>query len=205
MNFLSLYKRKLLYNLKKKFNIDSANTEKSSLEELFIHYGTDKSNKGHGYTKFYEKHLNTYKNDKINILEIGSFSGSSASSFSKYFPLSKVFCLDINISKFKYRSKQINVFGLDVSNSNQVNKFHPFQTGLIYRIAQNTLYVAHLDGTLIIDDFKLESEDQKIMLGDRLYTPVALLEASLTQRIQYSPDGSVFRVKNRDYNNNVKQ
>ena len=38
-------------------------------------------------------------------------------------------------------------------------------------------------------------KDRKIMLGDRLYTPVALLEGSLTQRIQYSPDGSVFRVK----------
>jgi methionyl-tRNA formyltransferase len=79
--------------------------------------------------------------------------------------------------------------------SDQGEKFHPFQTGLIYRKAQNTLYVAHPDGALIIDGYKLESEGRKIMLGDRLYTPVALLEGSLTQRIQYSPDGSVFRVK----------
>ncbi len=79
--------------------------------------------------------------------------------------------------------------------SDQGEKFHPFQTGLIYRKANNNLYVAHPDGALIIDDFKLESEGGKIMLGDRLYTPVTLLEESLTQRIQYSPDGSVFRVK----------
>ena len=123
MNFLSLYKRKLLYNLKKKFNIDSANTEKSSLEELFIHYGTDKSNRGHGYTRFYEKHLNNYINKTINILEIGSYSGASAASFIKYFKHSTVYCLDVNISNFKYSYKNIFVTGLDISNKKMINKF----------------------------------------------------------------------------------
>ncbi len=130
MNFLSLIKRKFLFTIKKKINIDLENNPSSSdLESLFIHYGTDKAEnwkhnqKGHGYTKFYENHLNNLREKKINILEIGSYSGGSAAAFSKYFKNSKIFCLDVNISNFKYYSKKINVFGLDISNINMVEKF----------------------------------------------------------------------------------
>ena len=41
---------------------------------------------------------NTYINfqqKKINLLEIGSFSGASAASFAKYFSNSSIFCIDI--------------------------------------------------------------------------------------------------------------
>jgi len=124
LNFLSLHKRKLIYNLKKKINIDlDALIPNKSLEELFVHYGTDKSNKGHGYTKFYEKHLNKYTDRSINILEIGSFSGASAASFAKYFKYSKTYCLDVNISNFKYASKNIFVHGLDISNEKSIERF----------------------------------------------------------------------------------
>jgi len=131
VNFLSLYKRYFLYKIKKKINIDkNSNFQNHSLEEIFIHYDTDKANlwssdkkKGHGYAKFYEKHLNSIKDKKIKILEIGSAAGASASSFSKYFSNSKIFCVDINISPFKYSSKQIQVFGLDITNPNQVSSF----------------------------------------------------------------------------------
>ena len=100
MNFLSLYKRNFLYKIKKKINIDeNLNFQKKSLEEIFVHYDTDKANTwsngqktGHGYAKFYEEHLKPFKDKKINILEIGSAFGASASSFSKYFVNSKIFC-----------------------------------------------------------------------------------------------------------------
>ena len=124
MNFLSLYKRKLLYFLKKKVNIDLDDLKKvNTLDEIFLYYGTDKSSKGHGYTKFYEKHLNNFINKPINILEIGSYSGASAASFVKYFKKSNLYCLDINISNFKYSSKNIIVYGLDISNKKMIRKF----------------------------------------------------------------------------------
>jgi len=124
LNFLSLHKRKLIYKLKKKINIDlEILNPNKSLEELFVHYGTDKSNKGHGYTKFYEKHLDKYIDKPINILEIGSFSGASAASFTKYFKYSKTYCLDVNISNFKYASKYILVHGLDISNKKSIDHF----------------------------------------------------------------------------------
>jgi len=131
LNFLSLYKRKLLYKLRKKINIDEHDTfHNHNLEKIFSFYGTDKAssfnngkNKGHGFSKFYEEQLLSLREKKINILEIGSYSGASAAAFSKYFPNSKIFCLDVNISNFKYCSNKIEVFGLDVSQKKMINKF----------------------------------------------------------------------------------
>ena len=130
MNFLSLFKRKFLYKISKKTNIDLEQLDKlRDLDELLHYYGSDKANVfkisnnlGHGFSKFYSHHLNHLKNKKINILEVGSFAGSSASAFAKYFPNSKIYCFDINISKFKYTSKNIKVFGLDIKNEILLNK-----------------------------------------------------------------------------------
>ena len=129
MNFFSLFKRKLIYKFKKKISIDTLKVENRSLDELFYHYGSDKSEilrinnqKGHGFSKFYNNYLNNFKNKEINILEIGSYSGASAAAFAKFLPKSKVFCFDINISNFRFSSKNIKVFGLDVGNKIKVQK-----------------------------------------------------------------------------------
>lgn len=129
MNFFSLFKRSIIYKFKKKLSIDNKYNTGKSLDYLFHYYGSDKSNffkkknkKGHGFSKFYTKHLDKFKNDKINILEIGSFAGASAAAFVKYFPKSKVFCFDINISNFKYMSENINVYGLDINKNYKVDK-----------------------------------------------------------------------------------
>ena len=130
MNFFSLFKRNLLYILKKKINIDLENIEKLSLDDLFSYYDTDKANfiksknePGHGFSKFYETHLNLFKEKKINILEIGSYSGAAAAAFVKYFPNSEIYCLDINLRNFKYSSKKIHPYGTDVSNTKMMLKF----------------------------------------------------------------------------------
>ena len=129
MNFFSLFKRIILYKVKKKINIDLDTISKKTLDELFYYYGSDKANifkkkqiQGHGFSKFYTKELDHLRKKKIKILEIGSFAGASASAFIKYFPNSKVYCFDINISNFIYRSKDIHVFGLDIKDSKKVKK-----------------------------------------------------------------------------------
>ena len=63
-----------------------------------------------------------YKNKNLNILEIGSYSGASAAAFTKYLPNSKVYCFDVNISNFKYKSENINVYGIDINNQKKVIK-----------------------------------------------------------------------------------
>ncbi len=127
MNFFSLFKRSIIYKLKKKISIDFDNLKNDSLDELFFFYGSDKANifskenrDGHGYSKYYINHLGKFRNKKVNILEIGSYAGASAAAFTKYFYNSKVFCFDVNISNFKYKSKNIEVFGLDINNKKKV-------------------------------------------------------------------------------------
>ena len=132
MNPFRQLKRYLIYRLKNKVNIDlNTNLNSSKIDELFKYFGSDKATTwqkgkeiGHGYSEFYEKHLNIFKNKKINILEIGSFAGASAASFVKYFPLSTVYCLDINLTNFKFISKNMKIFGLDVSKKRMIRKFY---------------------------------------------------------------------------------
>ena len=58
----------------------------------------------HGYSKIYKKYFENIKNDKLNILELGSFYGNAAGAFFYYFKNSKIFSgtyaqiyLDINL------------------------------------------------------------------------------------------------------------
>ncbi len=127
MNFFSLFKRNLIFKLKKKISIDKDKITSKTLDHLFYEYGSDKANifkvnqkPGHGYSIYYKKKLEKYKNRSLNILEIGSYSGASAAAFTKYLPNSKVFCFDINISNFKYKSKNIHVFGININNEKKI-------------------------------------------------------------------------------------
>ena len=131
MNFFSILKRNLIFKLKKKIDIDKDIFQNNTkLEELFKFYKTDKANYinsekniGHGYAQFYEKHFSNLRDKKLNILEIGSYSGASAAAFVKYFKDTNIYCLDINLTKFLYKSKKIHPFGIDVSNKKMVEKF----------------------------------------------------------------------------------
>ena len=129
MNFFSLFKRNILYKIKKKINIDTDKVNLESLDDLLHHYGSDKANifkktndKGHGFSLFYTQNFKHLKQKKIKILEIGSFAGASAAAFTKYFKNSNIFCFDINISKFTYCSKNIHVYGLDIKNKKKCEK-----------------------------------------------------------------------------------
>ena len=162
LNFFSLFKRNFLYKFKKKINIDLDKIENNLLDNLFSHYDTDKANfinsrnePGHGFSKFYETHLNSFKEKKIKILEIGSYSGAAAAAFVKYFPNSEVYCLDVNLRNFKYASKKIHTFGLDVSNHKMMLKF----LSKINFIKS----IKHFD--VIIDDGSHIQSDQLIALN----------------------------------------
>jgi predicted O-methyltransferase YrrM len=120
LNFFSLFKRNLLYKFKKKTNIDLDVLDNKSLDELFVYFGSDKSSLGHGFSDFYSKYLNKFKDKDIKILEIGSYAGASAAAFAKHFLNSKIYCFDINISKFTFFSKKIDVYGLDIKNIKKV-------------------------------------------------------------------------------------
>ncbi|MDC0902921.1 hypothetical protein OAS21_00465 [Pelagibacteraceae bacterium] len=121
----------------------------NSFDELLHHYGSDKANifrknnsLGHGFSKFYEQQLIHLKDKEINVLEIGSYAGASAAAIKKYFPNSKICCLDINISNFIYTSRDINVYGLDIKNKKNLEN--------ILKKINNDLKIDYFD--IIIDD-----------------------------------------------------
>jgi len=133
LNFLRKLKRDLLYKLKSKINIDPQKFDDTNLDQLFRFYNTDKGKsfrdideriiKGHGYSTFYENHFKRFKKEKINLLEIGVYGGASSAAFAKYFPDSIIYCFDINLKNFKYKSKKFKVYGIDVSNNKMLNEF----------------------------------------------------------------------------------
>lgn len=129
MNFFSLFKRNLIFLFKKKEDIDKHIFKKSvSLDYLCQYYKTDKAakyynDKGHGYTKYYVKHINKFKDKKIKFLEIGCGAGISAAAFTKYFKKSIAYCLDINLTYVKIKSNRINFCGVNSSNSRQMINF----------------------------------------------------------------------------------
>lgn len=66
--------------------------------------------------------------------------------------------------------------------------FHPFQSGLIYKIYQRTLYIATQQGSLLIDEVYDESGNsilETLRTGDRFHTPADWIEQGLTDKIQY--------------------
>ena len=54
-----------------------------SLKEIFIKNKCDKATK-HRYYELYQQDFDKFKNDQINILEIGTFKGESTQSWLDY-------------------------------------------------------------------------------------------------------------------------
>lgn len=135
INKLSLQPVKNLDDLKKK----KPELFVKDLNFLFQYFNSDKGEKyinqyqkpikqnkeliqGHSYHSFYEKFFFDKKNDKINLLEIGSFKGNAAAAFFFYFPNSSIMSGDIFPDLFRYRSERIKSFYLDNSKTSQLEE-----------------------------------------------------------------------------------
>ena len=64
-----------------------------SLKEIFIKNKCDKATK-HRYYELYQQDFDKFKNDQINILEIGTFKGESTQSWLDYFSQAKIYTAD---------------------------------------------------------------------------------------------------------------
>lgn len=70
--------------------------------------------------------------------------------------------------------------------------FHPFQSGIIYRIDDAGFHVAAVGGSIsLLSIQSAEGTDARSFLcvGDRLYTPQDILESALMGRMIYTPKG----------------
>ena len=138
---------KYLYNLfyfPKKINLDIFTKKnnflfKKDLNFLFEYFNSDKGEyfinqysqpykkkgirkKAHAYTKFYESYFKNIKNNKLNIIEIGSYYGNASAALFFYFKNSHIYSADINPDMYLYKSKRVNNFFLNNSEQESLEK-----------------------------------------------------------------------------------
>lgn len=58
----------------------------TTLDELAVRYGTDKSTLCHGYTRWYERLFEPIRDLPLDVLELGIWEGSSLRMWRSYFP-----------------------------------------------------------------------------------------------------------------------
>ncbi len=102
----------------------------TTIDELFLKYGTDKSSKGHNYSPHYDLMLAPYKDLPINLLEIGAWEGASAKAFKEYFPKGTIFSADI-LYKPQYNEDRIFMVEADQSNPEDLNRLAQMQYDII--------------------------------------------------------------------------
>ena len=144
-----------------KINLDDYKELKNqNLDNLFIHFNSDKGSKvkinekiqeGHHYSKHYEKYFSKFKNKQnVRILEIGSLFGASAASFLNYFDNAEIYCLDINPFNMNFHSKKIRPMYIDTKSKMIIKDVGSF---------------IHGDFDIIIDDGSHNKRDQILALN----------------------------------------
>jgi hypothetical protein len=67
----------------------------TTLDELAIRHGVDKSSLVHNYVRVYERHLGLWRHELISLLEIGIGDGASLRMWRDYFSFAKIYGLDV--------------------------------------------------------------------------------------------------------------
>jgi hypothetical protein len=94
------------------------NNNNNNFKNLGIKHRTDKVDH-HGYNFFYPKHLESFRDDEFNMLEIGYQGGHSCRMWEEYFPKANIFAMDIN-TEGKFNNHI--VFRGDQSNRNDLDR-----------------------------------------------------------------------------------
>lgn len=128
-----------------------------SLTEIGTRYKTDKATT-HSFTEVYEKYFDSFKNEKIRLLEIGIFKGASLRMWNDYFSQGMIYGIDncgIGMgttpeSIKNLEKKRLKTFIGDQSKRKDLKKF---------------LNECGSDFDIIIDDGLHFQEHQQISLG----------------------------------------
>jgi methionyl-tRNA formyltransferase len=90
----------------------------------------------------------------------------------------------------KYMGKVIHLKNSEVLRTTRT--FHPFQSGIILRKDNEGVYIASIGGILKIKNIMDENKEditKNIRLGERLYSPVRMIENALEEKVKYGPLG----------------
>lgn len=78
-------------------DINQKSIEMNLLDKLAIKYGSDKSSRGHGYTKYYAQYFDSIRKNCLRILELGVREGYSLRMWHDYFENSIIVGVDNNL------------------------------------------------------------------------------------------------------------
>ncbi len=81
-----------------------------SLDALAVRYGTDKSHKAHNFAQFYDFYFSSLRDKPLRFLEIGLGRGSSLRMWRRYFKNAKLFAIEAEARRARYRFFGANVF-----------------------------------------------------------------------------------------------
>jgi len=78
--------------------------------ELFKEHTGESILKWSNYGDIYDKHFAPFRDQPINILEIGVLKGGSMTLWEKYFPKANIFGIDIDEECLQYQSDRTKIF-----------------------------------------------------------------------------------------------
>ncbi|MDA7473158.1 formyltransferase family protein [Candidatus Pelagibacter ubique] len=176
-----------------------------------FHYG--KNTNPHERNEVYiQKTLRLFKANYLKLFDISKINAKDQLSFfSSYWPrlnnkvhgwinwnwngeqiinFINAFDNPYSGAQTKYKNKTIHLKNCFYDNLD--GNFHPFQSGIIFRITKNYIAISTQGGTLSVGEIYNENgsliSKNKFKLGERLFTPSKILENALETRVFYTSE-----------------
>ena len=121
--------------------------------ELFNEHTGEGIIKWSNYGPIYDKHFASFRDQNINILEIGVLRGGSMRMWEKYFPKANIFGIDINEECLQYQSDRTKIFIGDQADVSFLRNIKA--------------KIPRID--ILIDDGSHRAKDQKITFDEMYY------------------------------------
>lgn len=124
-----------------------------TFNELFKEHTGESILKWSNYGDIYDKHFAKFRDQPINILEIGVLRGGSMRIWEKYFPKANIFGIDIDEGCLQYQSDRTKIFIGDQSDVSFLRNIKA--------------KIPRID--ILIDDGSHRAKDQKITFDEMYY------------------------------------
>ena len=124
-----------------------------TFNELFKEHTGESILKWSNYGDIYDKHFAKFRDQPINILEIGVLRGGSMRIWEKYFPKANIFGIDIDEECLQYQSDRTKIFIGDQSD--------------VSFLRNVKAKIPRID--ILIDDGSHRAKDQKITFDEMYY------------------------------------
>lgn len=112
--------------------------EFKDLDKLGIDAGTDKSSKWHNYLSKYEFFLNKYKDEKINVLELGVLDGNSLRMWKKYFSNADIYGVDIDSKCKENEEERIKIIIGDLDDGSFLQSISGIKPSIVIEDASHS-------------------------------------------------------------------